>query len=72
MAACIDSVDSVVVDMGSFLRHEPLARLGLIIYLFILHLWAFCLVLFHAHSFEKEHADFGSLTDQHRGNGLGP
>jgi hypothetical protein len=62
VASTIDAIDSWVVDTGSFLRHEPLARLAFLLYLLLLHLWAFCLVLFHTHSFEKEHADFGSLT----------
>jgi len=62
IAATIDAVDSFLVETGSFMRHEPLARLAFLMYLVVLHLWAFCLVLFHAHSFEKEHGDFGSLS----------
>lgn len=62
VAATIDAVDSFLVETGSFMRHEPLARLAFLLYLIVLHLWAFCLVLFHAHSFEKEHGDFGSLS----------
>jgi chromosome segregation ATPase len=67
VAATIDAIDSWVVDTGGFLRHEPLARLAFLLYLILLHLWAFCLVLFHAHSFEKEHADFGSLKMTNEG-----
>jgi hypothetical protein len=67
VAATIDAIDSWVVDTGGFLRHEPLARLAFVLYLILLHLWAFCLVLFHTHSFEKEHADFGSLKMMNSG-----
>ena len=63
IAVTIDAIDSFVVETGSFMRHEPLARLAFLLYLIVLHLWAFCLVLFHAHSFEKEHGDFGSLSE---------
>jgi hypothetical protein len=63
VAATIDAVDSFLVETGSYMRHEPLARFAFLIYLIILHLWAFCLVLFHAHSFEKEHADLGNLSE---------
>lgn len=61
VAVTIDALDSFLVETGSYMRHEPLARFAFLMYLIVLHLWAFCLVLFH--SFEKEHGDFGSLSE---------
>jgi hypothetical protein len=63
VVATIDAVDSWLVDTGSFMKNEPVARLGLILYLCILHMWSFCLVIFHASSYEEVHGDFGSMND---------
>jgi hypothetical protein len=59
IAHTIDSIDSWMIDTGSVLRYEPLARLGFFLYLVILHLWAFALVVFH--TTEVPHGDFGSM-----------
>jgi hypothetical protein len=48
VAVTIDAIDSFLIETGSFMKREPLARLGLVLYLCILHLWSFCLVVFHA------------------------
>mmetsp|Transcript_10836 Transcript_10836/g.15966 ORF Transcript_10836/g.15966 Transcript_10836/m.15966 type:complete len:743 (+) Transcript_10836:149-2377(+) len=69
LAVTIDAVDSWLIGTGSFMKHEPLARLGLVLYLCILHLWSFCLVLFHTSSYEDVHGDFGSMSDP---DGHGP
>lgn len=45
----VDVVDTWALDTGSFFRNYPLARLIFLLYLAVLHLWAFCLVLFHFH-----------------------
>ena len=60
----IDAIDSWMVETGSFMRHEPFARLGLLAYLTILHLWSFALVVFH--TTEVEHGDFGSMDSNPR------
>lgn len=45
----VDTIDSIAIDTGSRFRSDPIARAFFIVYLIILHLWAFCLVIFHAH-----------------------
>lgn len=69
VAMTVDAVDSFVLDTGGLLRQEPLARLFFLFYLFILHLWSFCLVIFHAHSYEQVHGDLGTLSET---GGFGP
>ena len=48
---------------GAVLKQEPLARMFFLFYLCILHLWTFCLVIFHAHSYEHVHGDLGTLSE---------
>lgn len=60
----VDAVDRWMVGTGYFLRHEPLARLGFLLYLATLHLWTFALVVFH--TTEVEHGDFGSMDSNPR------
>ena len=64
VALTIDAIDSWMVDTGSFMRGEPIARLGLLLYLMTLHLWTFALVVFH--TTEVEHGDFGSMDSNPR------
>lgn len=64
VAITLDALDVWMVETGSFLRHEPLARLAFLLYLIILHLWSFALVVFH--TAEEPHADFGSLDNNPR------
>jgi len=64
VALTIDAIDSWMVETGSFMRHEPFARLGLLLYLTVLHLWSFALVVFH--TTEVEHGDFGSMDSNPR------
>eukprot|EP00751_Fragilariopsis_kerguelensis_P024385 CAMPEP_0170874790 /NCGR_PEP_ID=MMETSP0734-20130129/28446_1 /TAXON_ID=186038 /ORGANISM="Fragilariopsis kerguelensis, Strain L26-C5" /LENGTH=989 /DNA_ID=CAMNT_0011255983 /DNA_START=1100 /DNA_END=4069 /DNA_ORIENTATION=- len=64
VALTIDAIDSWMIDTGSFMRHEPFARLGLSLYFIILHLWSFALVVFH--TTEVEHGDFGSMDSNPR------
>jgi len=59
VALTIDAVDSWMLETGTILRLEPLARLGFALYLTILHLWCLTLVFFHA--IESEHGDLGAL-----------
>ena len=64
VAMTLDALDSWMVESGSFLRHEPLARLAFMLYLILLHLWSFALVVFH--TAEEPHADFGSMDTNPR------
>lgn len=64
IALTVDAIDSWMVDTGYFMRHEPFARLGLLLYLTVLHLWSFALVVFH--TTEVEHGDFGSMDSNPR------
>eukprot|EP00978_Attheya_sp_CCMP212_P031180 scaffold117077_cov65-Attheya_sp.AAC.1 len=43
----MDALDSFAIDMGAIMRQNPLARGGFLLYLLILHVWTFCLLLFH-------------------------
>lgn len=44
---------------GKYLRSNPIARAGFLLYLLLIHLWTFVLFIFHAHGFETVHGDFG-------------
>ena len=68
VALTVDALDQWMLDTGSILKNEPLARVGLAVYLTMLHFWCFALVFFHA--VESEHGDLGTLT--HRGGALHP
>ena len=59
----IDAVDVWMIETGSFMRHEPLARIGFMFYLMTLHLWTFALVAFH--TTEAMHGDFGGSLNEH-------
>jgi len=60
VAQTVDALDLWMLETGNIMKHEPLARLGLLVYLLVVHLWCFGLVCFHA--VESEHGDLGSLT----------
>jgi Chromosome segregation ATPases len=55
----IDTIDTVAVDMGSYFRSDPFARGFFLMYLMILHAWAFCLLIFHAHGTLEPAPDVG-------------
>eukprot|EP00579_Thalassiosira_antarctica_P019245 CAMPEP_0201961314 /NCGR_PEP_ID=MMETSP0904-20121228/7817_1 /ASSEMBLY_ACC=CAM_ASM_000553 /TAXON_ID=420261 /ORGANISM="Thalassiosira antarctica, Strain CCMP982" /LENGTH=455 /DNA_ID=CAMNT_0048507479 /DNA_START=23 /DNA_END=1390 /DNA_ORIENTATION=+ len=50
IASLLDTFDALAVDLGSHFRHYPISRLAFIVYLGILHLWAFFLLVYHAHA----------------------
>jgi chromosome segregation ATPase len=50
IASLLDTFDALSVDMGSHFRHYPMSRLAFMMYLFILHTWAFFLLVYHAHA----------------------
>jgi len=55
----VDTIDIVAVDLGSYFRSDPFARAFFLFYLMILHLWAFFLVVFHAHGTLEPSSDVG-------------
>ena len=56
----IDALDTFSVQTGKFLRANPIARGGFLLYLIILHFWTFLVLFFHAHNYEPVHGDFGA------------
>ena len=50
MAQLLDTVDTITIDLGGHFRHSPISRLAFIGYLVILHMWAFFLIVYHAHA----------------------
>lgn len=50
MAQLLDTVDTISIDLGGHFRHSPISRLAFIAYLVILHMWAFFLIVYHAHA----------------------
>jgi hypothetical protein len=50
MAMVLDTCDNVAIDLGSHFRHYPLSRLVFMLYLVMLHSWAFFLLVYHAHA----------------------
>jgi len=61
----VDLLDRWSVETGRFLRINPLARGAFLLYLLGLHLWTISLLMFHAHTFEAEHGDFGFGSNHH-------
>lgn len=57
----------VLIATGKYLRHNPLARAGFLLYLVLIHLWALAILVFHAHNYETVHGDFGAGHDLLRG-----
>eukprot|EP00591_Stephanopyxis_turris_P012796 CAMPEP_0195514058 /NCGR_PEP_ID=MMETSP0794_2-20130614/5568_1 /TAXON_ID=515487 /ORGANISM="Stephanopyxis turris, Strain CCMP 815" /LENGTH=763 /DNA_ID=CAMNT_0040642223 /DNA_START=140 /DNA_END=2431 /DNA_ORIENTATION=- len=55
----IDSLDTWSMQIGHFLRKNPLARGLFILYWFCLHFWVFCVFVFHVYALETAHGDFG-------------
>jgi hypothetical protein len=50
IASLLDTFDVLSVDLGSHFRHYPVSRLAFMMYLLILHMWAFFLLVYHAHA----------------------
>lgn len=55
----IDTVDTLAIEVGSYFRNDAIARGFFLLYLLLIHLWAFALVLFHAHGSLEPPADIG-------------
>lgn len=63
LGKAIDAVDKFSVETGKYLRYNPLARGGFILYLLVLHLWTFVVLFLHTHKFETVHGDFGAASN---------
>ncbi len=50
LSSLLDTFDALAIDLGSHFRHFPISRLAFMLYLLILHLWAFFLLVYHAHA----------------------
>jgi hypothetical protein len=50
IASLLDTFDTLSVDLGSHFRHYPMSRLAFMMYLLVLHMWAFFLLVYHAHA----------------------
>ena len=46
----LDTFDGVAVDLGSHFRHYPISRLAFLLYLAMLHVYAFFLLVYHTHA----------------------
>ena len=55
----VDAVDLWMLETGLVLKQEPLARLGLLAYTVLLHLWCFGLVFFH--TVQAEEGDLNTI-----------
>jgi hypothetical protein len=60
LAGVITNVDTWSVEFGYVLKQFPLARLGFLCYLIVLHFYMFTVLAYNVHNFEAEHGDFGS------------
>jgi hypothetical protein len=60
----LDGLDAWLMETGHILRQEPLARLALVVYLTVLHLWCFGLIAYH--TIQSERTGFETLADRSR------
>ncbi len=47
---------------GKYLRKNPMARAGFIVYLLLMHMWTFVLLFLHAHNFESAKGDYMGIA----------
>ena len=64
IANAIDTVDKFSMEAGLYMRYNPIARGIFLLYLMLLHTFTFAILVFHVHSGEEVHGDFGQ--------GIGP
>ena len=67
LGSIVDVLDTWSVELGAFLKHQPLARLGFVCYLTSLHMYIFFLLFFHIHSIHSIHG-----TPAEEGTSHGP
>jgi len=54
VATAVNMIDTWTMLSGRFLRSYPLARLGFVFYLLVLHLWALFILVLHTHSLDLD------------------
>jgi len=59
VAQVVDVIDRCSIVAGHYLRAYPVVRLVFLCYFCLLHLWAFCVLVFHTHQIEEIHGDHG-------------
>lgn len=52
VAKAVDVVDALTLHVGRTLRAHPLARVGFVAYLILLHIWVFVILAMHIHSLD--------------------
>ena len=58
----VDMIDTWTLVTGRHLKAYPLLRLVLVFYLLFVHLWAFCILAYHAHSLDMENENANAMT----------
>ena len=59
VASAVNAIDSWTLITGRYLRSSPLVRVGITMYLLILHVWVFVVLALHTHQLEGAEAGFG-------------
>jgi len=59
----VDTIDTWTLITGRHLKAYPLLRLTFVLYLLFIHLWAFCLLAYHAHILDQDNATANAMTN---------
>jgi hypothetical protein len=68
VANAVDTIDTWTLITGRHLKAYLLLRLTFVMYLLLIHLWAFCLLAYHALDLDNENAN--SMTNNNLGGGV--
>lgn len=63
----VDMIDTWTLITGRHLKAYPLLRLTFVFYLLLIHLWAFCLLAYHAHLIDMDNANASNMTNNKLG-----
>jgi hypothetical protein len=64
----VDMIDTWTLITGRQLKAYPLLRLTFVFYLLFIHVWAFCLLAYHAHSLDLDNENANAMTNNKLGN----
>jgi hypothetical protein len=70
VAKAVDTIDTWTLITGRHLKAYPLLRLTFVMYLLLIHLWAFCLLAYHAHTLDLDNENANSMTNNNLGGGV--
>lgn len=59
----VDTIDTWTLITGRHLKAYPLLRLTFVLYLVFIHIWAFCLLAYHAHIMDLDNATANDMTN---------